>query len=55
MKLTYPFLDEPSGYDMIRGVEIGNKDYELNYFEEAYTSQHLLMRIYKVKQPSNRF
>ena len=44
----------PPGYDRVRNVEIGNKDFELDYLEEAYTSEHWIVRIYKVKKPENR-
>ena len=37
----------PSGYDRTRGVEIGNKNVRLNRLDEAYTSEHWLVRIYK--------
>lgn len=30
---------------------IGNKDFDLTYLEEAYTSEHWLVRIYRVKKP----
>ncbi|ETN61504.1 oligosaccharyl transferase [Anopheles darlingi] len=42
------------GYDRVRGAEIGNKDFELDVLEEAYTTEHWLVRIYKVKDLSNR-
>ncbi|KNC46998.1 dolichyl-diphosphooligosaccharide-protein glycosyltransferase subunit STT3A [Thecamonas trahens ATCC 50062] len=42
---------QPAGYDRVRQVEIGNKDIELDYMEEAYTTEHWLVRIYKVKDP----
>lgn len=45
----------PSGFDRTRNVEIGNKNIKLHYLEEAYTTEHWLVRIYKVKHPSNRF
>ena len=45
---------KPPGYDRVRNVEIGNKDFELDYLEEAYTSEHWIVRIYKVKTPDNR-
>lgn len=45
---------QPSGFDRVRSYEIGNKDFELEYLEEAFTSEHWLVRIYKVKQPDNR-
>jgi len=39
------------GYDRVRQVEIGNKKFDLKYLEEAYTTQHWLVRIYRVKEP----
>ncbi|KAG5326748.1 STT3A glycosyltransferase, partial [Acromyrmex heyeri] len=45
---------KPSGYDRVRNMEIGNKDFELNTLEEAYTTEHWLVRIYKVKDLRNR-
>ena len=37
----------PSGFDRTRNVEIGNKNIKLTYLEEAYTSEHWLIRIYR--------
>jgi len=45
---------KPTGYDRVRGVEIGNKGFTLEHLEEAYTSEHWLVRIYRVLPPSNR-
>jgi len=45
---------KPSGYDRVRNVVIGNKDFELDSLEEAYTSEHWIVRIYKVKDLPNR-
>jgi dolichyl-diphosphooligosaccharide--protein glycosyltransferase len=45
---------KPTGYDRVRGAEIGNKDFELDVLEEAYTTEHWLVRIYKVKDLGNR-
>ncbi|XP_076648362.1 catalytic subunit 3A of the oligosaccharyltransferase complex [Halictus rubicundus] len=45
---------KPSGYDRVRNMEIGNKDFELDMLEEAYTTEHWLVRIYKVKDLRNR-
>lgn len=46
----YNVLSErPPGYDRVRNAEIGNKDFELDVLEEAYTTEHWLVRIYKVK------
>lgn len=41
----------PAGYDRTRNAVIGNKDFELTYLEEAYTTEHWLVRIYRVKKP----
>lgn len=46
--------DKPSGYDRVRNAEIGNKDFELDVLEEAYTTEHWIVRIYKVKDLVNR-
>lgn len=51
---VYTERGRPSGYDRVRGAEIGNKNIELQYLEEAFTSQHWLVRIYKVLPPENR-
>lgn len=45
---------KPAGYDRVRAAEIGNKDFELDVLEEAYTTEHWLVRIYKVKSLPNR-
>lgn len=46
-------LGRAGGFDRVRNAEIGNKKVELKYFEEAYTTQHWLVRVYKLKKPSN--
>jgi len=51
---VYTDMGKPPGYDRVRSVEIGNKDFELEHIEEVYTTQHWLVRIYKVKDPENR-
>ena len=43
-----------TGYDRVRNTEIGNKEFELEVLEEAYTTEHWLVRIYKVKDLTNR-
>lgn len=40
------------GYDRVRNAEIGDAEVSLKYFEEVFTSQHWLMRIYRVRDPS---
>lgn len=51
---TYFTGGKPPGYDRVRSAEIGNKDFELDVLEEAYTTEHWLVRIYKVKDLPNR-
>lgn len=41
----------PAGYDRTRNTVIGNKNFDLTYLEEAYTTEHWLVRIYRVKKP----
>ena len=55
MYLFAPLLSQhgygsPSGFDRTRNVEIGNKNIKLTYLEEAYTSEHWLVRIYRYEQ-----
>ncbi|GAB6031997.1 Dolichyl-diphosphooligosaccharide--protein glycosyltransferase subunit stt3b [Chamberlinius hualienensis] len=52
-ELRLDFRTAP-GFDRTRNAIIGNKDFDLEYLEEAYTTEHWLVRIYKVKQPVNR-
>lgn len=51
-----PQLDfrTPPGFDRTRNAEIGNKDIKFKHLEEAFTSEHWLVRIYKVKHLDNR-
>jgi dolichyl-diphosphooligosaccharide--protein glycosyltransferase len=42
-----------SGFDRARNVEIGHKGYKLKHLEEAFTSEHWIVRIFKVKKPEN--
>ena len=39
---------EPKGYDTVRKAAIGNADFKLKHFEEAFTTERWLVRIYKV-------
>uniref|UniRef100_A0A914D7U3 Dolichyl-diphosphooligosaccharide--protein glycosyltransferase subunit STT3A n=1 Tax=Acrobeloides nanus TaxID=290746 RepID=A0A914D7U3_9BILA len=43
-----------TGYDRVRRSEIGNKNFELDHLEEAYTTEHWIVRLYRVKKPRNR-
>jgi dolichyl-diphosphooligosaccharide--protein glycosyltransferase len=38
----------------VRNAEIGFKDFKLDVLEEAFTTEHWLVRIYKVKDLPNR-
>ena len=38
----------PSGFDLVRGSEMGVKNIQFDYLEEAFTSEHWMVRIYKV-------
>ncbi|XP_002739605.1 dolichyl-diphosphooligosaccharide--protein glycosyltransferase subunit STT3A-like [Saccoglossus kowalevskii] len=51
---VYTEAGKPTGYDRVRNAEIGNKDFELDVLEEAYTTEHWLVRIYRVKDLENR-
>jgi dolichyl-diphosphooligosaccharide---protein glycosyltransferase len=37
------------GYDRVRQTDIGLKEFKLHYFEEVFTSEHWMVRIYRVK------
>ena len=59
-KLCYYRFDEirtshqhPGGFDTVRNAVIGHKGYSLNRFQEAYTSERWLVRIYKVNPLPN--
>jgi len=45
---------KPPGFDRVRNEEIGNKDFELEYVKEVFTSEHWIVRIYQVKDEPNR-
>lgn len=42
------------GYDTVRQQDVHPDPIELEYFEEAFTSQRWMMRIYKLKDSPNR-
>jgi dolichyl-diphosphooligosaccharide--protein glycosyltransferase len=46
---THPSL--PVGYDRARQVEVGHKNIHLEHLEEVFTSEHWIVRIFKVKKP----
>jgi len=43
----------PAGYDRTRNSEVGVKNIKLKHIEEAFTSEHWLVRIYRVKEDPN--
>lgn len=60
-RLTYNDFAEASvmmtgqrGYDRVRQATIGVMDFKLKYFEEVFTSEHWMMRIYRVLPPPER-
>jgi len=44
---------KPPGYDRARGREVGRKNIELTTMDEAFTSEHWIVRIYSVKKRPN--
>lgn len=51
----YRFVEtDGKGFDRVRRTEIGKKHFKLTHFEEAFTSHHWMVRIYKLKPPKNR-
>ncbi|KAF6004125.1 oligosaccharyl transferase stt3 subunit [Cyanidiococcus yangmingshanensis] len=50
----YRFGEISGGYDRARGYQIPHLDIHLSLFEEAFTSEHWIVRIYRVKPPNNR-
>lgn len=51
---VYTDQGKPAGWDRVRTAEIGSKDFQLSILEEAYTTEHWIVRIYKVKDLENR-
>ncbi|KAG8636217.1 dolichyl-diphosphooligosaccharide--protein glycosyltransferase subunit STT3A [Manihot esculenta] len=51
----YRFVEtDGRGFDRVRQTEIGKKNFKLTHFEEAFTTHHWMVRIYKLKPPKNR-
>lgn len=60
-KLSFYRFDEvktahqkPAGFDTVRNQEVGTKNMKLKHFEEAFTSENWIVRIYRVKPRGNR-
>mmetsp|Transcript_24189 Transcript_24189/g.42982 ORF Transcript_24189/g.42982 Transcript_24189/m.42982 type:complete len:739 (-) Transcript_24189:28-2244(-) len=45
---------KPPGYDVVRNVEVGDKNIKLKHFEEVYTSAHWIVRIFRLLPEENR-
>ena len=45
----------PAGFDRTRNAVIGKKNIDLTYLEEAYTSEHWLVRIYRLERLTQVF
>lgn len=51
----YRFGEVRNGMDRVRGTVVKDaKSIKLKYFEEAFTSEHWIVRIYRVKKPNAR-
>jgi len=46
--------DNGFGYDVVRSQQIGLKGFKLRHFQEAYTTENWLLRIYSVNDWPNR-
>jgi len=52
--LNFDLASPPNGVDRVRGGAIGLTGFKMKHLEEAFTSQHWMVRIYKVRKPFNR-
>ncbi|KAL8430707.1 hypothetical protein Efla_007573 [Eimeria flavescens] len=54
-KLSYHrFGQATKGFDFARKVDVAHTDFELQHFEEVYTTENWIVRIYKVRKTDNR-
>jgi len=51
---VYNHQNNKFGWDTVRNTEMGLKGYKLKHFEEAFTSENWIVRIFKVKNRNNR-
>lgn len=42
--------NKPTGFDRARNREVGKKDITLETLEEAFTSEHWIVRIFKARE-----
>jgi dolichyl-diphosphooligosaccharide--protein glycosyltransferase len=47
---VYTHYGRQPGYDLVRNSEIGGKNIQFTHLEEAFTSEHWMVRIYRVKK-----
>ena len=47
-------MSKPKGWDTVRNVNPGYKNYKLHYFTEAFTSDKWIVRIFKRNKRGNR-
>ena len=47
-------MGKPKGWDTVRDYLPGLRNYKLNFFEEAFSSEKWIVRIYKRKPRNNR-
>jgi len=48
-KMCFYRFNEVGGFDRVRQASVRDLDIQLNYLEEAFTTEHWMVRIYKVK------
>uniref|UniRef100_A0A1D2AA71 dolichyl-diphosphooligosaccharide--protein glycotransferase n=1 Tax=Auxenochlorella protothecoides TaxID=3075 RepID=A0A1D2AA71_AUXPR len=51
---TGPLFGMPYGYDRVRQQTIGLPDFKLKHYEEVFTSEHWMVRVYRVLPEPNR-
>eukprot|EP01061_Rhynchopus_euleeides_P045580 TRINITY_DN8259_c0_g1_i1.p2 TRINITY_DN8259_c0_g1~~TRINITY_DN8259_c0_g1_i1.p2 ORF type:complete len:728 (+),score=319.53 TRINITY_DN8259_c0_g1_i1:64-2247(+) len=44
----------PAGFDRVRNTVIGRPDFKLSKIQEAFTTEHWMVRIYRVRKEPNR-
>ena len=44
------FYGKESGFDRVRNTVVGKKNIKLSHMEEAFTSEHWMVRIYRIKK-----
>eukprot|EP00123_Amoebidium_parasiticum_P013683 comp22097_c0_seq1/m.32233 comp22097_c0_seq1/g.32233 ORF comp22097_c0_seq1/g.32233 comp22097_c0_seq1/m.32233 type:complete len:614 (-) comp22097_c0_seq1:155-1996(-) len=54
MMSYYRFDEVQGGYDRVRNAPVGRKNIKFKHLDEVYTSEHWMVRIYKVRKDENR-